>query len=51
MQQPIQHRSLQDQAKDWLRQAVVRGDLAPGAMLTEQALTQQIGTGRGPVCA
>lgn len=51
MRQPIQRKSLQDQATDWLRQAVVRGDLAPGAMLTEQALTEQIGTGRGTVRA
>ncbi|MFE3836372.1 GntR family transcriptional regulator [Pseudogemmobacter sonorensis] len=49
MRQPIERKSLQDQATDWLRQAVIRGDLAPGATLTEQALTEQIGTGRGTV--
>ena len=49
MRQPIERKSLQDQATDWLRAAVIRGDLAPGATLTEQALTEQIGTGRGTV--
>lgn len=49
MRQPIERKSLQDQATDWLREAILRGDLAPGATLTEQALTEQIGTGRGTV--
>lgn len=49
MRQPIERKSLQDQATDWLRQAVVRGDLRPGATLTELALTEQIGAGRGTV--
>lgn len=49
MRQPIERKSLQDQAADWLRGAVVRGDFAPGEVLTEQALTERIGTGRGTV--
>ncbi|WP_192931165.1 GntR family transcriptional regulator [Gemmobacter serpentinus] len=49
MRQPIERKSLQDQATDWLREAVIRGDLPPGATLTELALTEQIGTGRGTV--
>ena len=49
MRQPIERKSLQDQATDWLREAIVRGDMAPGTLLTEQALTEQIGTGRGTV--
>ncbi len=49
MRQPIDKRSLQDNAADWLRDAIVRGDLPPGGTLTEQALTQQIGVGRGTV--
>ncbi|MEI4472788.1 GntR family transcriptional regulator [Frigidibacter sp. MR17.24] len=49
MRQPIAKKSLQDQATDWLREAVVRGDFAPGATLTELALTDLIGTGRGTV--
>lgn len=49
MRQPIERKSLQDQATDWLREAIVRGDIAPGTILTEQALTEQIGTGRGTV--
>lgn len=49
MRQPITRKSLQDQATDWLREAIVRGDMAPGTLLTEQALTEQIGTGRGTV--
>lgn len=49
MRQPIERKSLQDQATDWLREAIVRGDLPPGSTLTELALTEQIGTGRGTV--
>ena len=49
MRQPIERKSLQDQATDWLREAIIRGDFAPGSTLTELALTQQIGTGRGTV--
>lgn len=49
MQQPITRKSLQDQATDWLRHAIVTGDVAPGAALTEQALSTQIGAGRGTV--
>lgn len=49
MRQPIDKRSLQDNAVEWLRDAIVRGELAPGAILTEQALSQQIGVGRGTV--
>lgn len=49
MRQPIERKSLQDQATDWLREAVIRGDLPPGSTLTELALTDQIGTGRGTV--
>lgn len=51
MRQPIARKSLQDQATDWLRAAVIRSDFAPGEVLTEQALTEQIGTGRGTVRA
>lgn len=49
MQQPITRKSLQDQATDWLRHAIVIGDFAPGVALTEQALTARIGIGRGTV--
>lgn len=49
IRQPIERKSLQDQATDWLRQAVIRGDLHPGATLTELALTEQIGAGRSTV--
>ncbi|MDQ1846727.1 GntR family transcriptional regulator [Gemmobacter fulvus] len=49
MRQPIARKSLQDQATDWLRDAVIRGDFRPGEILTEQALTERIGLGRGTV--
>jgi len=49
MRQPINKKSLQDNATDWLRDAIVRGTFPPGATLTEQALTLQIGVGRGTV--
>jgi DNA-binding GntR family transcriptional regulator len=49
MRQPIERKSLLDQATDWLRAAVIRGDFAPGETLTEQALTDRIGAGRGTV--
>ncbi|RWQ43065.1 MAG: GntR family transcriptional regulator [Mesorhizobium sp.] len=49
MRQPIQRKSLQDQATEWLREAIVRGDFAPGAVLTELTLTERIGLGRGTV--
>ncbi|MGE4327995.1 MAG: GntR family transcriptional regulator [Pseudodonghicola sp.] len=49
MRTPIERRSLQQQAADWLRDAIVRGQFAPAEVLTEQALTEQIGTGRGTV--
>lgn len=49
MRQPIDKKSLQDNAVEWLRDAIVRGEFPPGSTLTEQALTQQIGVGRGTV--
>jgi DNA-binding GntR family transcriptional regulator len=49
MPEPIDRKSLQDNAADWLRNAIVRGIFQPGATLTELALTEQIGVGRGTV--
>ncbi|AYD04308.1 GntR family transcriptional regulator [Neorhizobium sp. NCHU2750] len=49
MRDPIDRKSLQDSAVDWLREAIVRGAFASGATLTELALTEQIGVGRSTV--
>jgi DNA-binding GntR family transcriptional regulator len=49
MRKPIDRKSLQDSAADWLREAIVRGTFAPGATLTEIALSENIGVGRGTV--
>ncbi|MCX9000012.1 GntR family transcriptional regulator [Rhizobiaceae bacterium BDR2-2] len=49
MREPIQRKSLQDQATEWLREAIVRGDFAPGEVLTELMLTDRIGLGRSTV--
>ncbi|ONG50139.1 hypothetical protein BKE38_19150 [Pseudoroseomonas deserti] len=46
---PIARRSLQDEATDWLRQEILQGRLAPSATLTEVALSQRMGVGRGTV--
>ncbi|WP_419898908.1 GntR family transcriptional regulator [Roseomonas sp. USHLN139] len=46
---PIARRSLQDEATDWLRQEILHGRLAPSATLTETALSQRMGVGRGTV--
>lgn len=48
-QDPIVRKSLQDNAIDWLRREIVQGRLAPGEVLTEIALAQQMGVGRGTV--
>ncbi|WP_297746619.1 GntR family transcriptional regulator [Hydrogenophaga sp.] len=45
----IDKRSFDLQAADWIRQAVMSGELAPGARVTELALTQQIGLSRSTV--
>jgi DNA-binding GntR family transcriptional regulator len=49
MREPIDRKSLQDSAADWLREAIVRGTFPPGATLTEIALSENIGVGRGTV--
>lgn len=49
MRDPIDRKSLQDSAVDWLREAIVRGTFLPGATLTELALTERIGVGRSTV--
>lgn len=48
-QHPIERKSLQDNAIDWLRREIVHGRLPPGEVLTETALAQQMGVGRGTV--
>lgn len=48
-QDPIVRKSLQDNAIDWLRREIVHGRLQPGEVLTEIALAQQMGVGRGTV--
>ncbi|OAJ56001.1 GntR family transcriptional regulator [Paraburkholderia ginsengiterrae] len=45
----IDKRSLDRQAADWIRGAIVAGDLSPGARLTEIALAEQIGLSRSTV--
>ncbi len=49
MPEQIARRSLQDEATDWLRRAILHGELPPGATLTEVSLAQDIGVGRGTV--
>lgn len=49
MREPINRKSLLENAADWLRDAIVRGTFRPGATLTELALTEQIGVGRSTV--
>lgn len=48
-QQPIERLSLADAAMRRLRDEIVRGRLAPGAVLTEIALAGRLGVGRGTV--
>jgi DNA-binding GntR family transcriptional regulator len=49
MREPIDRKSLLDNAADWMRDAIVRGAFRPGATLTETALSEQIGVGRSTV--
>lgn len=49
MREPIDRKSLLDNAADWMRDAIVRGAFQPGSTLTELALTEQIGVGRSTV--
>jgi DNA-binding GntR family transcriptional regulator len=41
--------TLADQAYQRLREEIIRGDLAPGALVREDEITQRIGVGRTPV--
>jgi len=45
----IDKRSFDLQAADWIRHAVMSGDLAPGTRVTELALAEQIGLSRSTV--
>lgn len=47
----INKRSFDQQAADWIRNAVLSGDLAPGVRVTEVALAEQIGLSRSTVRA
>jgi DNA-binding GntR family transcriptional regulator len=50
MSEVLQRRvKLSDQAYDALRRMILRGDLAPGARLSEPELTMQLGIGRTPL--
>ncbi|WP_062228140.1 GntR family transcriptional regulator [Aureimonas frigidaquae] len=49
MREPIERKSIQDQAVEWLRQGIVRGEFAPGSTLTELSLAERIGTSRSTV--
>ena len=43
------HRSLRDETVDELRRLILGGDLAPGAHLTELAISERLGVSRLPV--
>ena len=45
----INKRSFDQQAADWIRSAVMSGDLAPGIRVTEVGLAEQIGLSRSTV--
>lgn len=45
----IDKRSFDQQAADWIRSAVMSGDLTPGARVTEVGLAEQIGLSRSTV--
>lgn len=47
----INKRSFDQQAADWIRNAVMSGDILPGAKVTELALAEQIGLSRSTVRA
>lgn len=49
MREKVRRLSLQDEATDWIRRAIVLGEFAPGETLTELRLTEAVGTGRGTV--
>ncbi len=51
MRQKLERKSLQDDATDWLRRAIILGEFAPGSVLTEIALSEAIGVGRSTVRA
>ncbi|AMY67288.1 GntR family transcriptional regulator [Frigidibacter mobilis] len=51
MRQKLERKSLQDDATDWLRRAIILGEFAPGSVLTETALSDAIGVGRSTVRA
>jgi DNA-binding GntR family transcriptional regulator len=46
---PIPRRPLHEAAIDRLRDAIVRGELAPGARLNERVLSEQLGISRTPL--
>jgi len=49
MRKKLERVSLQDEATDWIRRAIVMGEFAPASVLTEQGLTEAVGIGRGTV--
>jgi DNA-binding GntR family transcriptional regulator len=49
MREPINRKSLLDNAADWMREAIIRGTFGSGETLTEVALSERIGVGRSTV--
>jgi DNA-binding GntR family transcriptional regulator len=45
----VPHRSLREAALSAIRQAILRGDLAPGQRLVESDIAEQLGVSRAPV--
>src|SRR5690554_8175797 len=45
----ISGRTLADRAFEWLEEAIVKGDYAPGTRLDEAGLAEAFGISRGPV--
>ncbi|MEU3608415.1 GntR family transcriptional regulator, partial [Streptomyces sp. NPDC035033] len=46
---PVGRTLLRDRAYESLREAIVRGDLAPGALLKDADLADRLGLSRAPV--
>jgi DNA-binding GntR family transcriptional regulator len=49
LKQPISGRPLRDDVREYLRDAILHGDLEPGAQIVETRLAREFGISQGPV--